>query len=70
MRLYSDRLELTGDGKTLSLPVRDISGMAVFLKTTLLITTADGRYQVTSKTPYAALAYFAAYRYLTGKEYV
>ena len=70
MRLYSDRLELTGDGKTLSLPVRDISGMAVFLKTTLLVTTADGRYQVTSKTPYAALAYFAAYRYLTGKEYV
>ena len=70
MCLYRDRIVFSGGGKTVSLPLREITGMAVFLKTTLLITAADGRWQVTSRVPHAAVAYFAAYRYLTGKEYL
>lgn len=65
LKMHCDRMEIGGNVFYLA----DIKKLAITLVDTMLFTTSTGYYEIKSKTPYSALKYLIAWRYLTGKEY-
>lgn len=66
--LYSDRLEITYDGKKLCIPIMRIKRVGTASKMNLFIITDDEYYEIRSKKIRSAMKYKIAIRYLQGKE--
>lgn len=70
LSLYGDRMEICGDGKTVSFMLTDIKKLSITLTDTMLFTADDGYYEMKgTKNHYSALKYLIAWRLLIGKEY-
>ena len=70
MRLYTDRLEFTGGGKTFSFPMDGLSRMAVAHTAFLFFTFRDEYYEVRNEHVWPANKYFALHRMVKGMPYV
>ena len=68
--LFSDRIELDIGTKIISLKLTDIYGLAIVKDNRLYISTSQDYYEIKCQKPRSGLKYFAAHRYLTGKEYI
>ena len=71
IRLYNDRFEIEAEGHdTIKIPMETISKVQTAMKDFLVIVNDEGYYDINSAVPRSATKYVAAWRYLTGKEYV
>ena len=69
LSLYGDRMEIVGEGKTVTFPLTDIKKLSITLTDTMLFTAGDGYYQIKGENHYSALKYLISWRLLIGKEY-
>lgn len=69
LSLYGDRMEITGEGKTVSFKLEDIKKLSITLTDTMLFTSPEGYFQIKGEKRYSALKYLIAWRLLIGKEY-
>ena len=69
LSLYGDRIEISGESKTVSFPLSDIKKLSITLTDTMLFTASDGYYEIKAQKHFSALKYLIAWRLLIGKEY-
>ncbi len=68
VKLFGDRVEITTDKETISIPMNDINSVKTSSKMNLLLVTEKGYFEIRSPYPRSATKYIVAIRYLQGKE--
>ena len=70
LTLYGDRMEICGEGRSISFDVRKIEKISVTLTSTMLFTYDGGYYELKSPKMYSARKYLITSRLLGGKKYI
>ncbi len=68
IHLFGDRIEITADNGTITIPVNEINSVKTSSKMNLLLVTKKGYFEIKSSYPRSATKYIVAVRYLQGKE--
>lgn len=68
VHLFGDRVDITTDNGTISIPITDIESAKTSSRMNLLLVTKKGYFEIKSTYPRSATKYIVAIRYLQSKE--